>query len=61
MGEFCLEMGPHGTALRLALQPRGEDENGVHRFWGPVKKVRFLRGRDPQSRTLTAELPELPQ
>ena len=45
----------------LALRPLGEDENGVHRFWGPVKKVRFLRGRDPQSRTLTAELPELPQ
>ena len=45
----------------LALQPLGEDENGVHRFWGPVKEVRFLRGRDPQSRTLTAELPELPQ
>ncbi len=48
-------------ATGLALQPLGEDDQGVRRFWGPVESVRFLRGRDEQRRTLTAELPELPQ
>ena len=45
----------------LALQPLGEDGNGVRRFWGPVKEVRFLRAQGEQRRALTAELPELPQ
>jgi len=45
----------------LALQPLGEDDNGVRRFWGPVKEVRFLRAQGEQRRALTAELPELPQ
>jgi hypothetical protein len=45
----------------LALQPLGEDDNGVRRFWGPVKEVRFLRAQGEQRRALTAKLPELPQ
>jgi len=45
----------------LALQALGEDDDGVRRFWGPVKEVRFLRTEGEQRRSLKATLPELPQ
>ena len=45
----------------LALRELGEDDNGVLRFWGPVKSVRVLRAHGEQTRTLEATLPELPQ
>lgn len=62
LGEDC--DAAHYEALDdtgLALRELGEDDNGVLRFWGPVKSVRLLRAHGERSRTLEATLPELPQ
>lgn len=45
----------------LALQALGKDNDGVRRFWGPVKAVRYLRAKGEDSRSLKVSLPELPQ
>ncbi|GAA5119091.1 hypothetical protein GCM10023339_32470 [Alloalcanivorax gelatiniphagus] len=45
----------------LALQPLGEDDDGVRRFWGKVKKVRLLRADGDQQRDLQARFEEVPQ
>ncbi|MBL7249976.1 hypothetical protein [Alloalcanivorax marinus] len=62
LGDDC--KAAHYDALDdtgLALRELGEDDNGVLRFWGPVKSVRLLRTHGEQTRTLEATLPELPQ
>ena len=45
----------------LALQPLGEDDDGVRHFWGRIKEVRFLRADQTQQRDLRVTFPELPQ
>ncbi|MCH2557419.1 MAG: hypothetical protein MK005_08980 [Alcanivorax sp.] len=45
----------------LALQPLGEDDQGVRRFWGKVKEVRLLRADGEQHRDLRADFAEVPQ